>query len=211
MLDKIEIRSIIEQLKEELLPIGSILIYPSEKIPSSFLPCDGRELSKKAYPELYTLMKGTWEETKYSFFLPDLRGQFVRGWDDGDGADPDSGADSVRKIGSKQTDAFQGHGHETEQIKGSTSSDGSHTHNVYREKHGGGMGTIFYSLNHENNCFSDSCKIGTANIRSSGYHNHSFEINVNVTSPKNNTYGPVRYATETRPKNIALMFCIKVK
>lgn len=205
MLEQNEIRSIIEQLKEELLPIGTILIYPSENVPSGFLPCDGSELSKKKYPELYSLLKGIWGETKDSFFLPDLQGQFIRGWDKEGDEDPE------RVFGSSQEDAFQGHGHETEHIKGTTASSGSHTHTVYREEHGGGLGTIFYSLNHEDNCVSNSCKKGTANIQSGGYHSHSFELDVNVSSPSNNTFGPVRCATETRPKNVALMFCIKVK
>lgn len=204
-LDKNIVREIVEQLKNELIPIGSILIYSSEKVPHGYLPCDGSELSKKAYPELYALIGGTWGETKDSFFLPDLQGQFIRGWDKDGDEDPE------RTFGSFQKDAFQGHGHETEHIKGSTSYSGNHTHTVYREEHGGGMGTIFYSLNHEENCVSDSCKRGTANIQSSGYHSHSFEFDIKVSSPSNSTYGPVRCATENRPKNVALMFCIKVK
>ena len=204
-LDMNILRQIVGKLKNELIPLGSILIYSSEKIPHGYLPCDGRELSKKAYPDLYNLIGGRWGETNDFFFLPDLQGQFIRGWDkDGD-------EDPQRAFGSFQKDAFQGHGHETEHIKGSTSYSGSHTHTAYREEHGGGMGTIFYSLNHEDNCVSDSCKKGTANIQSSGSHCHNFELDINISSPSNSTYGLVRCATETRPKNVALMFCIKVK
>ena len=105
ILEPSEIQSIVEQLKKELLPIGSILIYPAENVPSGFLPCDGRELSKEAFSELYSILKGTWGESDKSFFLPDLQGQFVRGWDKEGNVDPE------RKFGTTQEDAFQGHSH----------------------------------------------------------------------------------------------------
>lgn len=106
MIDQKDISFIIEHLKDELLPIGVILIFPSEKVPHGFIPCDGREMSKKNFPELYELIRGTWGETTTSFFLPDLQGQFVRGWDkDGD-------IDPGRKIGSTQPDSLQGHSHD---------------------------------------------------------------------------------------------------
>lgn len=94
------------------IPIGCVLCFATQKYPDDFLPCDGRELSKSVYRELYTVIGDTWGETTSTFFLPDLRGQFVRGWDDGNGVDPESGADSVRKFGSEQADTFQGHAHD---------------------------------------------------------------------------------------------------
>lgn len=205
ILEKNEIRSIVEQVKEELLPIGSILIYPSENVPFGFFPCDGSELSKSAYPELYSLIKGTWGETENSFFLPDLRGQFVRGWDDGDGVDPDSGADSIRKIGSLQEDAFQGHSHEVI----SCSENGRHYHYVgYKNYSTQEANTFYTTYQHEHVCtYGDPEKIGNHNTDSDGNHKHDIVIGGAVDS----TFQKVRYSTETRPKNIALMFCIKVK
>ena len=94
------------------IPIGCVLCFATQKIPDGFLPCDGRELSKSAYREQYALIGNTWGETTSTFFLPDLRGLFVRGWDDGNGIDPESGADSIRIFGSEQADSFQGHAHD---------------------------------------------------------------------------------------------------
>jgi phage-related tail fiber protein len=40
-----------------------------------------------------------------TFNVPDLRGEFIRGWDDG------RGIDSGRTFGSNQDDAFESHSH----------------------------------------------------------------------------------------------------
>lgn len=205
MLDEKEFRLLVDKLKAEVLPVGCILMFSSVTVPHGFLPCDGRELSKKKYPELYEVIKGHWGETSDSFYLPDLQGQFIRGWDKEGDVDPE------REFGSFQNDAFQGHGHNAEHIKGTTGHGGGHTHILYKEEHGGGFGTIFQSLNHEDNCVSDNCKKGSAAIPTGGYHSHSFELDLNITLPSNSSYGSVRYSTETRPKNVALMYCIKVK
>ena len=218
MLEQHEIRLIVEQLKAELLPIGSILIYPSERIPSGFLPCDGSELSKRTYPELYSLIKGTWGETKDSFFLPDLQGQFVRGWDN------DGDIDPGRVFGSIQNDAFQGHGHKFI-VEGQLSEDGSHSHSVYYNdapiRYGkntfssDAQSTVVhyfydwdtyyrykyeYKWSHENNYA----------VSRGGSHTHKLPT-MTVTDAISCANGLVSPQNETRPKNIALMFCIKVK
>lgn len=51
--------------------------------------CDGRALSKTAYPELYSIMGTTWGGTEVgsTFNIPDKRGVVTRGWDHGRGLD----------------------------------------------------------------------------------------------------------------------------
>ena len=203
ILDENEIRSIIEQIKIEIIPVGSILVYPSEQVPHGYLPCDGREISKKTYPLLYDLIKGTWGETETTFYLPDLRGQFIRGWDNGEGVDPDSGADSMRKFGSEQDDALQGHSHNVI----SCSKNGNHSHMVGSKNQDRLYSNIFYSTyNYKDmqNYGSDTTNYYT---NEAGTHEHTIVIG----PPSNSTYQKVRISTETRPKNVALMFCIKVK
>lgn len=181
------------------LPIGCIFCYPSPICPEGFLPCDGRELSKKEYPELYALIKDTWGETKNSFFLPDLQGQFIRGWDkDGD-------TDPARHFGSIQDDAFQGHEHFAE-----SEINGNHNHGVKYSldalKHPDFLGTnmtVVRGLS-DNSVYRDT-RYGQT--QSEGAHNHGIKVN----APKDSIYGKIKIATETRPKNIALMYCIKVK
>jgi len=61
------------------LPVGVPVPWPSATPPTGWLKCNGAAFSAEEYPELakaYPINK-----------LPDLRGEFIRGWDDGRGID----------------------------------------------------------------------------------------------------------------------------
>lgn len=184
------------------LPIGCIFCYPSPICPEGFLPCDGRELSKKEYPELYALIKDTWGETKNSFFLPDLQGQFIRGWD------KDGNTDPARHFGSIQDDALQGHGHIS-----SCTANGEHHHSLEYSGEALGQAKPKYCewKNWVVRCLKDPIWHYSENrfseTEKQGSHSHT----ITIDSPKDSSFGRVKIATETRPKNIALMYCIKVK
>lgn len=173
ILEQNEILSIVEQLKAKLLPIGCILIYPSETIPSGFLPCDGSELSKRVYSELYSLIRGTWGETKDSFFLPDLQGQFMRRWDrDGD-------VDPERKSGSAQQDSMQGYGHEMAVLeKLQSESNGSHRHKVYYKSHdvSSGMFSSYPVCEVSYNTIDETIAFDGSGTTYEGSHSHNIKI-----------------------------------
>ncbi|HFG7503919.1 phage tail protein [Escherichia coli] len=62
------------------LPVGVPVPWPSATPPAGWLKCNGAAFSSEMYPNLakaYPANK-----------LPDLRGEFIRGWDDGRGIDP---------------------------------------------------------------------------------------------------------------------------
>ena len=62
------------------LPVGSIIPYGSNTAPTGFLLCDGSEVSKEAYPDLYAVIGDSFgTATDGKFKLPDLRGKFVQG------------------------------------------------------------------------------------------------------------------------------------
>lgn len=200
------------------LPIGCIFCYPSPVCPEGFLPCDGRELSKTTYSQLYKLIGGTWGETATTFCLPDLRGQFVRGWDDGDGVDPDSGADNVRKFGSEQTDTFQGHGHEL-YIDGEMSECSlPFNKNTIEYKKGdssASFSTILSpseidSINRKMEYVASQFGFLKKLVKDFGLkHSHRLP-EMKVKDAQSSTFQKVRTSVETRPKNVALMYCIKV-
>lgn len=221
------------------LPIGCVVCFATPNPPKDYLPCDGRELSKRSYPELYNMIRDVWDETATTFFLPDLRGRFVRGWDDGDGVDPDSGADKIRDFGSEQEDTFQGHAHNVV-ITGKISES-----KLYYKTHEIEYGTntissnsklsfksiltpsdvepklrdeeVDYAMKYEKQIGSlvVGKLIGKAigNVFRKIFNiSHSHELpKIEVRDAANSTFQAVRTSVETRPKNIALMYCIKVK
>ena len=86
-----------------LLPSGVILPFAGGAIPAGFLLCDGAALSRTSYATLFAAIGTTYGRGNGSttFNLPDLRGEFVRGADNG------RGIDSGRALGSAQGDAIR--------------------------------------------------------------------------------------------------------
>ncbi|HHH7351449.1 TPA: phage tail protein [Escherichia coli] len=75
------------------LPVGVPVPWPSATPPTGWLKCNGAAFSAEEYPKLakaYPTNK-----------LPDLRGEFIRGWDDG------RGIDTNRSLLSSQGDAIR--------------------------------------------------------------------------------------------------------
>ena len=61
------------------LPVGIPLPWPIATPPAGWLKCNGAAFDKAKYPKLALAYP--------SGLLPDLRGEFIRGWDDGRGVD----------------------------------------------------------------------------------------------------------------------------
>lgn len=75
------------------LPVGAPIPWPSATPPMGWLKCNGAAFTASQYPKLalaYPALK-----------LPDLRGEFLRGWDDG------RGVDGGRQILTAQGDAIR--------------------------------------------------------------------------------------------------------
>jgi microcystin-dependent protein len=104
----------------EGVPVGSVITIAGESIPSGYVECDGAELSRASYSELYGvigLMYGVGDGST-TFNLPDYRGQFLRGYDHGAGFDPDAASRTDRgdgttgdSVGTKQDGAIASHSH----------------------------------------------------------------------------------------------------
>ncbi|EHV85569.1 phage Tail Collar domain protein [Escherichia coli DEC7B] len=78
-------------------PVGVPVPWPSATPPTGWLKCNGAAFSAEEYPELAKV----YPTNK----LPDLRGEFIRGWDDG------RGIDTGRSILSIQGYATEDHAH----------------------------------------------------------------------------------------------------
>lgn len=81
-----------------LNPAGSIITMATSVVPNGYLECDGSAVSRNTYGDLYTAIGETFGvgDGSTTFNLPDLRGEFIRGWDHG------KGVDTGRLIGSSQ-------------------------------------------------------------------------------------------------------------
>lgn len=167
-------------------PPGVITAYGGPVPPNGWLLCDGSEVSRMAHPRLFTAI-GTSSgagDGASTFHLPDLRGRFIRGVDDGAGRDPDasvrqaanSGGNVGDRVGSIQPDAFQGHFHK---FRGNLIP------------YSGGGGSDFYAP------------------RTGADPNVTVERD-NITEAKSDgTNGNPRTTRETRPLNAYVHFIIK--
>jgi len=78
-------------------PAGVIVPYAGiqASIPSGWLDCNGSALQSTSYPALYAAIGNNWGGNQATFNLPDLRGYFLRGVDEGAGNDPDAATRST--------------------------------------------------------------------------------------------------------------------
>jgi len=99
------------------MPAGMIVPYGGENIPEGWLLCDGREVSRSDYGNLYKAIGTVWGagNNTTTFNLPDMRGVFLRGVSGDSGKDEDvdtrtplkEGGNSGNSVGSYQGDAIR--------------------------------------------------------------------------------------------------------
>jgi phage-related tail fiber protein len=99
----------------QLMPVGAILPFAGSSPPPGWLLCNGDEVSRSAYANLFAVIGEYWGQGDDSttFNIPDLRGRFLRGVDGGIGRDPDRssrgadypGGNTGDNVGSVQSDA----------------------------------------------------------------------------------------------------------
>jgi hypothetical protein len=65
------------------VPIGMIMPYWGSAAPAGYLPCSGQTITSGSFPELVQFLN----PGQSSATIPDLRGEFLRGWDNGRGVD----------------------------------------------------------------------------------------------------------------------------
>jgi len=99
-----------DAIKAGGVPIGAIIPWTTTTIPDGWLECNGQAVSRTGFSELFAKIGTTFGAGNGSttFNIPDLRGEFIRGWDHG------RGVDSGRAFGSGQADIFKVHNHVTD-------------------------------------------------------------------------------------------------
>lgn len=91
---------------EQVLP-GSVMHFAMPTAPAGWLKANGAAVSRTSYAALFAAIGTTFGvgDGASTFGLPDLRGEFIRGFDDG------RGVDSGRGIGTAQSQEIQSHNH----------------------------------------------------------------------------------------------------
>ncbi|SFN66714.1 phage tail protein [Xenorhabdus japonica] len=107
--DKNEFVKNLGLLEGSTLPVGVPVPWPSEIPPEGWFQCNGDLFDREKYPKLALAYP--------SGRLPDLRGEFIRGWSDG--RDVDVG----RTLLSSQNDLLKAHDHFFSQTWGATGFD----------------------------------------------------------------------------------------
>lgn len=154
------LQQIIDSIKEPFAPVGSIVAMATRVVPAGYLECNGNTVSRTTYADLFSKIGTTFGtgDGSTTFNLPDLRGEFIRGFDSGRGVDPNRG------FGQWQDDTFKAHSHNIVNIAG---SDGV-----------------------------PDTGVTVGEMISDGTYNDSYRTTTNGW-------------TETRPRNVALMYVIK--
>ena len=188
------------------VPSGSVFCMAVATVPSGYLECNGAAVSRSTYAVLFAVV-GTAYGTgngSTTFNLPDLRGEFVRGFDNG------RGIDSGRNIAIVQLSQNKSHNHSA-----STSiSDPGHFHHSFRS------GNATERQHDSNLSSSNKPSSGTgAGNKNEAYNivatnsnpnvgrtsNVNANIGVNVSTNTSNDGG-----NEARPRNVAMMYIIKI-
>lgn len=140
----------------EAMFVGNVAAFARDTAPTGWLKANGAAVSRTTYAALFATIGVAYGVGNGSttFNLPDLRGYFVRGWDDG------RGVDTGRVFGSNQADELK-----------------SHFHLMKKFNRAIGSGAGFFAMD-------DNGTDGSENTEATG-------------------------GTETRPKNVALLYCIK--
>ena len=153
---------------------GMISFFPFQNAPAGWLKANGALVSRTVYAALFAaasadglVSEAAWaagQQGRFgagngstTFRLPDLRGEFVRGWDDG------RGIDTGRASGSFQAADMASHNH-----TGTTAGNGAHSHgNVPLQMSDSDRGNT-------SSAFSvDS--FGQTDVQ--GFHDHAFTTN----------------------------------
>ena len=104
------VQDLIASLADVYAPTGSIVAMATRVVPVGYLECNGNTVSRTTYSKLFSAIGTTFGigDGSTTFNLPDLRGEFIRGFDSG------RGVDASRNFGSGQGESFKSHNHVTD-------------------------------------------------------------------------------------------------
>lgn len=181
----------LQAVLDAIVPSGTVIHTAAAVAPTGYFAADGSAKSRTTYARLFEAIGTAYGigDGSTTFNIPDLRGEFIRGFDGG------RGIDISRVFGSAQASQNLAHTH--------TITDPGHTHSLYDPGHSHNVGASY---------------IGSGNSSNGGYINNSpnsgaytstnltgisiYAAATGITIQNNG-------GTEARPRNVALLACIK--
>ena len=154
-------------------PAGAVQFFAMDTAPVGWLKANGAAVSRTSYTSLYAAIGTRFGagDGKTTFNLPDLRGEFLRAYDEG------RGVDDGRQLGTTQSDTVQ---RMTGEIGDITFVGKDYSAGVFSREN------------------ASTAKIGTVT---------PLTLNFKV---KFDNAAVARTSAETRPRNVALLACIKI-
>ena len=177
------------------VPTGAVFCMAVATVPSGYLECDGTAVSRTTYAALFAVIGTQYgNPNSTQFRVPDLRGEFVRGFDN------NRNIDSGRSIGSSQGSQNAQHNHSAS----ATSTAGAHSHSLnYQRKQVEDTGTAFVTDIRRQGGDGDGGSTTFTNNTDSGFMNNA-TVSVSTSVSIANQGG-----NESRPRNVAMMYVIK--
>lgn len=203
--------------------VGQVAFFAITSAPSGWLKCNGTEISRTTYSNLFSIIGtiyGSGNNTT-TFNLPDFRGYFLRGLDDGKGIDTGRTLNNTAQIDDNKshthTATDSGHSHTaTQPAHNHTINDPGHKHNfkLYNDDYNNSAGGTMpggFSTDGATTLLSINSTNGGWGIQNSttGITINSAQPAITVDSSTANITVESSGGTETRPKNFALLICIK--
>ena len=163
-----------------MIPSGAVMYFAGQTAPTGWLKANGAAVSRTTYAALFAAIGTTYGagDGRSTFNLPDLRGEFIRGWDDG------RGVDTGRVFGSAQGDAIRN-------ITGQFVSD-DYNRSLVNEILG------VFTMTKRNSSLSYDA---ASTVTTGGEYLNAIKFDASRVVPT---------AAENRPRNIALLPCIKI-
>lgn len=164
----------------DTVPVGTLQPYLGLVPPKGYLVCQGQLVSKITYSKLYEICGDTFGvSTETHFYLPDLRGKTLAGYDENDTAMNTIG----KLLGQKtHTHTSAAHTHTTGNHTLTIAEMPAHNHTTGIQGDKAFDATLASNGNTANVLFNQSSGVATTNTGGSGAHNHG---NTGSTTPNN--------------------------
>ncbi|QDP66985.1 MAG: putative tail fiber protein [Prokaryotic dsDNA virus sp.] len=160
---------------------GMVAPFAMSTAPGGWLECDGSAVSRSVYANLFSTI-GTVHGAgngSTTFNLPDLRGEFIRGWDHGRGIDPSRGFASEQDYATAPPQTTS-----VERLLGDGSTEGLRN-------------------------ATNPSAVGFSRVSKTGEGITVDNRDANDSGKEPDSINVVTGDDETRPRNVALMYCIK--